>query len=101
MGTLLFPFTRSDDRLKEVCQDGSQVQPMEEGARQDEVEVEEEETAQASEKEKEDETEEQVSSSSGRGAAERSCACPPGRSLSSRVGETAGSISSVLSRGAI
>ena len=44
-----------------MCQDGAQVQPMEEGARQDEVEVEEEEAAKASKEEKEDETEKQVS----------------------------------------
>jgi len=44
-----------------LCQDGAQVQPMEEGARQDEVEVEEEEAAKASKEEKKDETEKQVS----------------------------------------
>ena len=46
--------------MKEVCQDGSQVQPMEEGSRQDEVEVEEEAPEKTSEEKKKDETEKQV-----------------------------------------
>jgi translation elongation factor P/translation initiation factor 5A len=43
-----------------VYQDGSQVQPMEEGTRQDEVEVEEKEAEEASKKAQEDEAEIQV-----------------------------------------